>query len=205
MADRLSIYKGALRLLGPSELASLTEDRPERHKLDDAWQSAVERMLSRGLWNFAIRTVEIGYAEDVEPLFGFQHAFDKPTDWIRTVSIAPTANFLEGIQNYEDETRYWHTDFETIYVRYVSNDDAYGWNVGAWREPFAEALEAYLAYTCGLPISADKGNRNDLYQLYKGLLKDAKALDAVDEKVDTYPPGRWTRSRNSYQGRDRRG
>lgn len=205
MADRLSIYKGALRLLGPSELASLTEDRPERHRLDDAWESAVNHLLSQGMWNFAIRTVEISYADDVEPLFGFQHAFDKPVDWVRTVSIAATANFLEGIERYEDETSYWHTDFETIYVRYVSNDDAYGWNIGAWREPFAKAVEPYLAFECGLPISADRGNRNDLYSLYKERLKSAKTLDAVDEKVDTSPPGRWTRSRNSYQGRDRRG
>lgn len=205
MADRLSIYKGALRLLGPSELASLTEDRPERHKLDDAWASSVEYLLAQGLWNFAIRTVEIGYAEDVEPLFGFKRAFNKPDDWMRTVSIASTANFIEGIRNYEDETSYWHTDFDTIYVRYISNDDAYGWNVGAWREPFAKALEAYLAFECGLPISADRGNRNDLYALYKERLKSAKALDAVDEKVDTSPPGRWTRSRNTFVGRDRRG
>lgn len=205
MADRLSIYKGALRLLGPSELASLTEDRPERHKLDDAWASSVEYLLSKGMWNFSIRTVEISYAEDVEPLFGYQHAFNKPEDWKRTVSIAATANFIEGIQRYADETSYWHTDFETIYVRYVSNDEAYGWNVGAWGEPFSKALEAYLAFECGLPISSDRGNRNDLYSLYKERLKDAKALDAVDEEVDTSPPGRWTRSRNSYQGRDRRG
>jgi len=203
MADRLEIYTGALRLLGPSELASLTEDRPERHKLDAAWNTSVKYLLSKGMWNFAIRTVEIGYAEDVEPLFGFQHAFNKPDDWIRTVSISATANFLEGILRYEDETSYWHTDFETIYVRYVSNDDAYGWNVGAWGEPFAKALEAYLAFECGLPISADRGNRNDLYTLYKTRLNEAKTLDAVDERVRTSPPGRWTRSRNTYVGRDR--
>lgn len=203
MADRLEIYKGALRLLGPSQLAALTEDRPERHQLDNAWNASIDFMLAQGMWNFSIRAVEISYAEDVEPLFGFLHAFDKPEDWVRTVSIAATANFLEGILRYEDETSYWHTDFETIYVRYVSNDEAYGYNVGAWRQPFAKALEAYLAFECGLPISSDRGNRNDLYSLYEKRLKNAKSLDAVDERVRMSPPGRWTRSRNFYEGRDR--
>lgn len=203
MADRLAIYRGALRLLGPSELASLTEDLPARHKLDGAWETSVDYLIAQGLWNFAIRSVELSADEDVEPLFGFDHAFSKPEDWVRTVSISSTADFREGIREYEDETSYWHTSFSTIYVRYVSNDDAYGWNVGAWRQPFAKALEAYLAFETGLPISSDRGNRNDLFALYEQRLAHAKTLDAVDERVREKPPGRWTRSRSYYGGRDR--
>ena len=82
-----------------------------------------------------------------------------------------------------------------MYLRYVSDDDNYGWNVGRWRQSFAKALAAYLAYQCGLPISADRGNRNDLYNLFRTLLKDAKALDAVDEKVQQKPAGRLVRAR----------
>lgn len=203
MADRLEIYRGALRLLGPSNLASLAEDRPEKRALDGAWDSCIQFMLENGMWNFAIRTVELSFDEDIEPLFGFDHAFSKPTDWVRTVSISETADFREGIRFYEDETDYWHVSLETIYVRYVSNDDAYGRNVGRWRQHFAKAIEAYLAFECGLPISSDKGNRNDLYQLFKSRLQDAKTKDAVDERVREKPPGSWTRSRNWGNPRDR--
>lgn len=203
MADRLSIYRGALRLLGPSNLASLTEDIPDKRALDAAWQDSVTSMLERGMWNFAIRTVELSVDENVEPLFGFQHAFSKPADWVRTVSISEYADFHEGLRRFEDETQYWHCDPEKLYVRYVSNDEAYGWNIGAWRQHFADALSAYLAFQCGLPISADKGNRNDLYQLFKELLADAKTKDAVDERVRDKPPGRLTRSRNAGNHRDR--
>lgn len=203
MADRLEIYRGALRLLGPSNLASLSEDRPEKRALDGAWTNCGNFMLEQGLWNFAIRTVELSFDEDVEPLFGFDHAFSKPDDWVRTVSISETADFREGLLAYEDETSYWHASPETLYVRYVSNDDAYGWNVGAWRQHFSKAIEAYLAFECGLPISADRGNRNDVYSLYEKRLRDAKIKDAVDERVRTTPPGRWTRSRNVGYPRDR--
>ncbi|MEN3145690.1 hypothetical protein ABCW43_00085 [Neorhizobium sp. IRAMC:178] len=203
MADRLSIYRGALRLLGPSNLASLTENLPEKRALDGAWTDSVNYMLEQGMWNFSIRTVELSYDEDVDPLFGFQHAFSKPTDWVRTVSISETADFCEGIRRYEDETNYWHADPETIYIRYVSNDEAYGWNVGAWRQAFAKALEAYLAFECGLPISSDRGNRNDLFNLFKQRLSDAKSKDAVDERVREKPPGRWTRARFANGPRDR--
>lgn len=198
MASRIEIYRGALRLLGDAHgLSSLTEEGPARTALDQAWQPAVDYLLSKGLWNFAIRSVELTADEDVAPLFGYQFAFSKPTDWVRTVSISNEATFREGYEDYEDETGYWYADPDPLYVRYISNDEAYGWNIAAWRQPFAKALEAYLAYDCGLPISSDRGNRNDMFTLFGKLLKEAKTLDAVDERVRLRPRGRLVRSRHS--------
>ncbi len=204
MADRLAIYRGALRLLGPSNLASLSEDRPEKLALDAAWDDAVNFMLEQGLWHFAIRAAQLQPDEDVEPLFGFDYAYSKPEDWVRTVSICYDPSYRESIREFEDETQYWHTSYSAIYVRYISNDEAYGWNIGAWRQHFAKALEAYLAFECGLPISSDKGNRNDLHSLFKSRLQDAKTKDAVDERVREKPPGCWTRSRIQGHSGDRR-
>lgn len=204
MADRLEIYRGALRLLGDAHgLSSLTEVGPARTALDGAWQPAVDYMLAKGLWNFAIRSVEMTEDEDVEPLFGFQYAFSKPDDWVRTVSISDDPTFREGYEDYEDETDYWYADPNPLYVRYVSSDEEYGWNIAKWRQPFAKALEAYLAYECGLPISSDRGNRNDMFTLFGKLLKEAKTLDAVDERVRRQPRGRLVRSRSCSRDRYR--
>jgi hypothetical protein len=196
MASRLGIYKAALRYLGNAAgLSSLTEASPPRYALDDAWQEAGEYLLAKGLWNFAIRNSQLSEDEDVEPLFGYQYAFSKPTDWVRTVSISNEPTFQSPFEAYADETGYWYADSDTLYVRYVSNDADYGWNIGAWREPFAQAFACYLAFQCGLPLSSDKSNRNDLFNLFKGLLTEAKALDAVDEKVARSPAGRLVQSR----------
>lgn len=203
MADRLSLYRGALRLLGPSNLAALTEDRPERHALDAAWEPSVNDMLNEGMWNFAIRAVSLEQDEDIEPRFGYTYGFRKPEDWIRTVGISQSPEFIEGLPDYEDEADYWYANPDVIYVRYVSNDEEWGWNVGRWRQAFSSALEARLAFECGLPISGDKSNRNDLFQLYESRLKRAKILDAVDERVREQPVGRLVRSRFAYQGRRR--
>jgi hypothetical protein len=185
MADRLTIYQGALRLLGPSELASLSEDRPEKRKLDAAWSTCVDHLLEQGLWNFAIRSVELAYDEDVEPIFGYDYAFSKPDDWVRTASMSTSVSYGDDFEEYQ----------------YVSNDSAYGYNVGAWRQSFAKALEAYLAFECGLPISADRGNRNDLYSLYEKRLARAKNLDAVDERVRKTPTGNLVNARLGGYGR----
>lgn len=198
MADRLTIYRGALRLLGDSHgLSSLTEEGTARRKLDEAWQTTGDFLLAKGLWNFALRTVELANDEDVEPLFGYQYAMSKPDDWVRTANISSTATMREGYEDFEDEPGYWYVNVDPLYIRYVSNDTEYGWNVGAWREPFAKTFEAYLAFECGLPISGDKSNRNDLYSLYEERLKDAKSLDAVDERVKFKPRGRLVKARSS--------
>lgn len=203
MADRLEIYRGALRLLGPSNLASLTEDRPERHTLDGVWQTAGDSLLQEGLWNHAIRSSELTYDEDVEPLFGYRYAFSHPEDFVRLANISQTADYREGLNHYETEAGYFYADLETIYIRYVSNDADYGWNVGAWPVSFATTMSAYLAFESGLPVSADRGNRNDIYTLYQTRLGRAKTLDAVDERVHHSPPGRLTRARLRSSSRDR--
>ena len=196
MADRLAIYRGALRLLGNAAgLSSLTETNPTRFRLDEAWEPAVNYLLAKGLWNFAMRSVELSNDEDVEPLFGRLYAFSKPDDWVRTAAISQDGSFREGYEEYEDETGWWYADIDPLYVRYVSNDEEYGWNVGSWRQPFAKTIEAYLAYESGLAISSDKGNRNDLYSVFTKLLKEAKTLDAVDERVQKSPVGRLVRAR----------
>lgn len=202
MADRLEIYRGALRHLGQQRLASLSEEGPSRRALDDAWRPSVEFLLGKGLWNFALRAVEIGFDGDVEPRFGYEHGFRKPDDWIRTAGLGDDWGFGWGPADYQDEGRYWFANGDTLCIRYVSNADEWGFNVGEWRQPFAKTLEAYLAFECGLPINNDKGDRNSLFNLYGRLLKEAKTLDAVDERVQFRSTGRLARSRGSrsYRG-----
>lgn len=203
MADKLEIYRGALRLLGPHEVASLVEDRPERLKLDEAWTPAVTYMLEKGLWNFAIRTVKV--SANVAPFTrpGYDYQFDMPTDYVRLVSISNDATFREGLPDYEEEAGKWYANIPDLYIRYTSNGASYGLNIAAWPQRFAKALEAYLAFECGLPITDDRGNRNDLYTLHQKRLADAKILDAVDERVRYKPAGRVVRARFSGRnGRD---
>lgn len=201
MGDRLTIYRGALRLLGDATIASLTEANSRRLKLDEAWNPSVEFMLEQGLWNFAIRDVSIEADTDVEPIMGYQHAFEKPDDWKRTANISNNSFYTGEFEDFDDRGNLWYANVDTLFIGYVSNGVNWGWNVGAWRQSFCKTLEAYLAFECGLPISNDKGNRDDLYGLYEKRLKNAKAKDAVDERVQRQPVGRLVRSRSAYGSR----
>ena len=82
--SQLSLYNGALTILGERKLSSLTENRETQYKLTDIWDNdAVNRCLQMGQWNFAMRAVQLDASPSVTPSFGYQYAFDKPTDYIR--------------------------------------------------------------------------------------------------------------------------
>lgn len=193
MATKLNIYKGALRLLGPHELDTITDDRAERYQLDDAWDDAAAYVLQEGLWNFAIRSATV--TQSGTPIAGWDYAFTKPTDLVRIAGISNESTFLVGFEDYQDQGGKWYANVDTLYIRYVSNDASYGLSIASWPASFAKAMEAYLAFETGLPVSGDRGNRNDLYQLYKSRLARAKTLDAFDESVKFPPAGRLVRSR----------
>ncbi|MCO5159624.1 MAG: hypothetical protein M9939_00690 [Mesorhizobium sp.] len=196
MATKLNIYRGALRLLGPHQLASTSDARPERYALDEIYDDAVQHMLEQGLWNFAIRFEPLTTpATPTNPDTGYDYAFSKPSDFVRLAAISDNASFNGIFEAYSIQQSYIYTNAEEIYLRYVSNDAAYGLDLTKWPQSFAKALEAYMAFESGLPISGDRGNRNDMMGLFKERLARAKTLDAVDERVQWKKPGRWTRAR----------
>ncbi|KAA3527049.1 hypothetical protein GOZ96_04730 [Agrobacterium vitis] len=195
MADKLSLYREALRHIGAERLASLTEARPERVLLDDVWDSTVRTVLTEGLWNFATRTVLLDYDEDIDVQLGFEYGFSKPTDCIRTTGMSENGSFNDGLEDWKDENAYIYANITSIYLQYVSDDVNYGLNVGVWSEQFSRAVAAHLSYQIALPVTSSENTRNTMWQMYKRLLKDAKALDASEDRVRRAPAGRLVKAR----------
>lgn len=203
MSSRLALYNLALLFSGERALASLTENREPRRLLDQVWDTGgVDKCLELGQWKFAMRTKQIDYDPDIEPTFGFQRAFDKPTDWVVTSAVCSDAYFRVPLLGYVDEAGYWYSDLDTIYVRYVSNDPGYGTNMDRWPGSFENLVAAYFSLNIVWKLS----NSNDAYtkaeKRYEKLLKIALNKDAMADPAKTMPPGRWSRSRIRNSNRD---
>jgi hypothetical protein len=195
MADKLALYNRALRRLGERRLSSLTEDRKPRHELDDIYADGfIKGLLEKAHWNFATRTIEQTHDDDVEPEFGFLRAFTKPSDWVRTSAFCSDEYFQAPINAYSDEAGFWHCDYDTIYVRYVSNDSDYGSDLGAWPEAFTHWAGIRLARLAGPTING-KVVIADLEKEETRLLVDAKSKDAANEGAKFTPMGSWARAR----------
>jgi hypothetical protein len=204
MTDKLSLYNGALNILGERKLASLTENREPRHKLNDIWDNdLIDRVLQHGQWNFATRTVELTASPSVTPSFGYQFAFDKPADHIRTVGVARDEFFDQPLLQYTDEASWWYAGIEVIYVRYVSNDIQYGSDFSLWPANFTEYVEHYMAYKVAPRLTGLDFSDTVVHGKMKAALSEAKGTDAMESPAKFPPKGSWANSRQGVRTGDR--
>lgn len=200
---RLAVYNDALILSGERSLTSLSENREPRRMIDALWDGALKFCLEQGQWNFAIRAVQLDYSPSVEPPFGYIRAFDKPDDWVRTCSVATDPYFNNAILDYTDEVGYWFCNHDVIYIRYVSNDDDYGYNASAWPETYRSFIAGYIAKK----ISPRLKNDSDAQVVaaeYKDRRSDALTKDALQDPVKRVPAGQFVSARRGPRSAFRR-
>lgn len=199
MADKLSLYNAALGHLGPVRLKVLTENRPDRHELDVVYLPTLKSMLERGCWFFALRTIQLDPDPDFEPLFGAAYSYTIPSDYVRLRLISTDPMQHNEDRTYRREGNSIRSVHPQLFMTYVSDAPEYGMNLGAFPQLYADAVAAELAYRSGLPITKDRGTKNDLFVLKKNALSEAKRVDAVDERVKEKPASSWLQSRD-YRG-----
>jgi hypothetical protein len=200
MPSQLNVYNDALRLVGERQLVSLDENREPRRLLDAVWDGAVEYCLEQGQWNFAIRSQQLDYSPSVEPPFGYRRAYNKPDDYVRTVSISADPYFSDGLMQYTDEAGYWFCDLDIIYLRYVSKDLSFGKDTSLWPQTFRHYVAAYLAWQIAPRIKNDI-DVDKLEKQYRMKKSDALAKDALQEAAKRIPDGCWVRSRSGGYSR----
>lgn len=201
--DRVTIYNGALLLCEEDLIADLTDTGQAKLLLDHVWtrgSGVITAALEEGLWNFAMRTVQIDYDTAVTPQFGLRRAFSRPADWIQTAGIWQDEYLTTPLTAYRDENDYWYADLDTIYVQYVSNDDGYGSDLSLWPESFSRYVEAYLAYQIIGKLAHAKTDKDELRKEMDKRLKKAKSKDAQNEATRFLPEGSWVRSRRGRFG-----
>lgn len=205
---RLSLYNGALRHCGERLLASLTENREPRRMLDAAWDdNFVKGVLEDGQWGFACRSAEYTYSPSVEPSFGYRRAFNKPTDFVRTMAVCQDEYFKVPLTEYSDERGFWYADLDTIYIKYVSNDASYGADMSLWPQSFVDYVEAKLATKIITPLKQNKQARDDMFAIAEQFLTKANSQNAMADPAKFPPMGSWVRGRignSRWNGGDRR-
>lgn len=207
MASKLLVFNAALLLAGERKLASLTENREPRRLLDDVFDGgAVKTCLEAGYWNFATRSIKIESDPSVDPDFGYTRGFAKPADWCRTSAVSANEYFRSPLKDdqFADEAGHWWADIDPLYVKIVSNLDAYGGNLGNWTETFARYFEAYLASRIAWKLTRSKDTVDKINDEVERLLKGASAKDAMDSGTSLPPEGSWNRARRGRGSRGRR-
>lgn len=198
-ATQLSLFNGALRILGQTQLQTLTDNVEAQYALTGVWNDgngAINACLEQGLWYFAKRTSMLTYDTSITPNFGYQCAFEKPGDWVRTMAVCQDQDFEMPLTRMIDEAGFLYSDLQTIYFAYVSNAADYGSNMNLWPQSFVLAMEGYLAERVVRAICA--GDENKIASVQKEalrLMKDARSKVAMNESASFPPMGSWVRAR----------
>jgi hypothetical protein len=201
---QLSLYNDALMLCGERFLANLAEEREPRRLLDQAWSSgngAVTTCLEIGQWNFAMRAAQIDYDTNITPGWGYNRAFSKPTDWVLTSGLCCDEFFRVPLTHYIDETGYWYSDIDTIYVRYVSDDPGYGSNMNAWPDSFREVVAEFLCSKIVRKLSNSDAEEEKSFERMKRKVTEAKNKALMAEPTMFPARGVWGLARQRFSSR----
>ncbi len=204
--EKLDIYNGALIHCGARTLGSLTEENDRRRYLDEVWDDGgVESCLERGQWHFATRASKLSYDAAIEPAWGYNRAFTKPDDWVLTVAVCSDEYFQQPLLQYTDEAGVLYASLPDIYVKYVSDDTAYGFNYALWPHQFTEYVKAYMAWRVCRKLNQDEAVRKELEDIMVKQLREAKNNNMIALPTKFPAQGGWNNARFGHgsRGRDR--
>jgi len=199
MADKLALYKQALFHLGAATIGSLTDDVASRYSLDVAWPGAVEEAFNEGDWNFAKASTQLSQSYTVPLAVGWAYVFDYPTDYLRTVDVSPQPRFC-GFRDFHDENGGLHARTTTIYLQYISKAKMADNKVNTWPTMFWRYVALKLAYDSCDRITSGSTKTEELRRRLEKALRQAKSVDARQERVKQVGPGSWLRARGGYGG-----
>ena len=198
MATKLGIYNQALQALGDSvPLLSLSENRSARRALDVVWDNGLlDFCLEQGEWGFAIRSQMMTASTEIIPQFGPQYAFELPDDfkgldsvWIDEMMITPL-EFYQG-----PEAGIIYCNYDTIYIKYVSNDPQYGGNIANFPQSYQNYVSSVLAAKAEPFITNSLAINDKLGKSQERSKMTALNWDKRNKPRENLPMGNWVKSR----------
>lgn len=190
------VYDEALLICRERKVLT-TENIEARRLLDGVWdRGAIDYCLKQGLWKFALRSVQLIPESGITPTFGNQFAYAQPSDFIRTAALSPDEYFYHSVFDVEPEGGFWYVDYDIVYLKYVSNDAAYGGGLNNWTVDFQKYVSAYLAYNvCGSISGISEDKIKMVRDIMMDYHTDARNKDAMESPTKFRQSGRLTSSR----------
>jgi len=183
--NTLDLYNEALLLLGQRQLASITEDREPRYRLDGAYNRlAVEYCLQLVQPSFAGQTVALS-APAVGTTFNFAHTLS--ADEIEIIGVFSDRSLDQPVTRYIKEGGKISCDYNEIWVRYISNTLAT--SIDSWPAAFFSVVGCYLALQTATRLSPDDHEKLELkFQQRVGISKETDGI-ATDGPGGARPSG----------------
>lgn len=186
MATQLEIFNGALRILETGLISDVNDQTEVGRILRDTWNSKVKLAFESYTWNFAAARAQLQQVP--APLFGYQFAYSKPSDWVRTLQVNQTGMKHDFLSNWVDEDGKILADAEQLFMRYISRNKITA--IGSWPATFSEYMNWELAEgSTKLNTAADVRRKIDTWLPKKQAI--AQNFDSQNDPPPQRAAGRW--------------
>lgn len=190
MASIVGICNSALIKLGASTIMSLIEGSKNANLCNEQFDKLRDELLRAHNWNFATARAKLAQLTDA-PAFGFDHAYQLPSDWLRVVSVHDS-NTGRGAVEYKIEGRTLLSSADEIYLRYIKCvTDPNEMDAG-----FREVLSWKLAADLALPITQSSTALGEMRDGLRVSLIKARGVDAFEDYPESMPESDWVSGRN---------
>lgn len=193
----------ALSLLNVAPITSIDDPTTANEEICSLWYDQVRReSLRRHTWNFAVKRVILA-PDSTAPVFGYQNAFNLPSDYIRIMHInaydgyndAPIQGSHYTIENNKVKMGQYTSDSgQQLRLVYVADFETVSQMDPSFISYFSTMLGQKLAYAIT--------QSNSAVQRMDALMKDAESVArAIDGQEN--PPKRIERSASRSARRNR--
>ena len=200
MASRVDVINSALSRIGAKRIANPDADVKNANLTRVAYDDILESLLRSHAWNFATKRAKLAQLSDV-PVFGFDHAYAVPTDWLRTVSVSPDSEATQSTIRYKMELvgtsnqRTILASVDDLYMRYV----ALITDVNLWVADFKQAMIFSLARDMAIPIASSNELHDKMDRKAISWLSKARSSDAMGATPERRPRGSWITRRGTQR------
>ena len=181
MATEVSICSNALRRLGDSPIASLTEDS-ERARLCNAFYApSRDAVLRSHTWNFAINRANLAKLSTA-PAFEYANQFALPTDpFCLRVLKMEFEDFEFKIEKLASQGRVLLTDEGEAKITYIARVT----DPSLFDSMFVDTLTAKLAVDLAYPVTNSTTLQAQMQRLFERKLSEARSLDSTEGTTDS--------------------
>lgn len=177
MPSKISITNTALLLVGAEQINTFDDENREARVASAVYDVTKEAALSRHNWGFAIGQLQLAQLTN-EPLFGFDHAYQLPTD-PKMIRMLRKNSPQNDYRIFEDKLYTDDDEVEIIYLFDPGEND--------FPPYFTRALELELAKIFAVSVLQDETQANMFDQMSEREFKRARNIDSQNSPSQTLP------------------
>lgn len=194
MTAPVDIANVALTKIGATPITSFLDGSSSANAVAALYDAKRDELLRVHPWNFATKRAKLAQLSEV-PALEFDHAYQLPDDWLRTVAVYDNDDAQGSPPPYKEEGRQILTSVDELWLRYIARIV----DASAMTADFRETLACKLAAEMAVRLT----NSNTLAELmqehYERALRGARSTDSLGDRPDRRPHGSWMTRRGYWR------